>query len=114
MKSPRSALCKTSIMASADIFNAFGEKLLQEPRFKAIDDLMFQLLMKASQDKKFVCEEADRALNTMASSAAPLPLLCQLQRHVCHNNLCIRAKAAASLSNCISKMVSVIPPNFLP
>ena len=30
MKNPRSALCKTSIMASSDIFNAFGDKLLLE------------------------------------------------------------------------------------
>lgn len=29
MKNPRSALCKTSIMAAADIFNAFGDKLLE-------------------------------------------------------------------------------------
>lgn len=28
MKSPRSALCKTSIMASADIFHCFGHLLL--------------------------------------------------------------------------------------
>lgn len=29
IKNPRSALCKTSIMASSDIFNAFGETLLE-------------------------------------------------------------------------------------
>lgn len=28
MKNPRSALCKTSIMASSDIFKAYGDKLL--------------------------------------------------------------------------------------
>lgn len=28
MKNPRSALCKTSIMASSDIFPSFGENLL--------------------------------------------------------------------------------------
>lgn len=30
MKNPRSALIKTSIMASSDIFNAFGDKILLE------------------------------------------------------------------------------------
>ena len=29
MKNPRSALSKTSIMASTDIFNTFGDELLQ-------------------------------------------------------------------------------------
>ncbi|KAL1543073.1 TOG array regulator of axonemal microtubules protein 1 [Salvia divinorum] len=29
IKNPRSALCKTSIMAASDIFNAFGETLLE-------------------------------------------------------------------------------------
>ncbi|XP_010551071.1 PREDICTED: crescerin-1-like [Tarenaya hassleriana] len=104
MKSPRSALCKTSIMASADFFNAFGETLLEEPHSNPIHDLILQLLMKASQDKKFVCEEADRALNAMVNSVAPVPLLRQLQCYVGHSNLRIRAKAAVSISNCLSKM----------
>ncbi|KAG5240894.1 TOG array regulator of axonemal microtubules protein [Salix suchowensis] len=68
MKNPRSALCKTSIMASSDIF-----KLLQ-------------LLLKASQDKRFVCEEADRALNAMVKSMTPLPLLNKLRPYVSHSN----------------------------
>lgn len=29
IKNPRSALCKTSIMAASDVFNAFGETLLE-------------------------------------------------------------------------------------
>lgn len=29
IKNPRSALCKTSIMAASDIFNAFAENLLE-------------------------------------------------------------------------------------
>lgn len=33
MKNPRSALCKTSIMVASDIFNAFGEKLLDSAAF---------------------------------------------------------------------------------
>lgn len=29
MKNPRSALCKTSIMAASDLFRSFGDKLLE-------------------------------------------------------------------------------------
>ncbi|XP_061370589.1 uncharacterized protein LOC133313255 [Gastrolobium bilobum] len=104
MKNPRSALCKTSIMAASDIFNAFGDKLLDPSTSDAFDGLLFQLLLKSSQDKKFVCEEADRALGSMVGSMTPLPLLHKLRAYVSHNNLRIRAKAAVSLSNCVSKM----------
>ncbi|XP_047155683.1 TOG array regulator of axonemal microtubules protein 2 isoform X2 [Vigna umbellata] len=104
MKNPRSALCKTAIMAAADIFNAFGDKLLDPETSDAFDGLLLQLLLKASQDKRFVCEEADRALSSMVSSMTPLPLLQKLRVYVSHKNLRVRAKAAVSLSNCVSKM----------
>ncbi|KAK7289938.1 hypothetical protein RIF29_03993 [Crotalaria pallida] len=106
MKNPRSALCKTSIMAASDIFNAFGDKLLDPSTSEeeAFDGLLLQLLLKASQDKKFVCEEADRALGLMVGSMTPLPLLQKLRAYVSHKNLRVRAKAAVSLTNCVSKM----------
>lgn len=40
MKNPRSALCKTSIMASADIFCAFGHLLLSSFSPEAFDLLV--------------------------------------------------------------------------
>ncbi|KAF5736990.1 hypothetical protein HS088_TW14G01146 [Tripterygium wilfordii] len=104
MKNPRSALCKTSIMASSDIFSAFGDKLLDSTATDAFDALLLQLLLKASQDKRFVCEEADRALNVMVKSMTPLPLLLRLKGYVSHRNLRVRAKAAASISNCVPNM----------
>ncbi|KAJ1407649.1 CLASP N-terminal domain [Sesbania bispinosa] len=107
MKNPRSALCKTSIMAASDIFNAFGDKLLDPSTSAAFDGLLLQLLLKASQDKKFVCEEAERALGSMVGSMTPLPLLQKLRTCVSHTNLRIRAKAAVSLSNCVSKMQGI-------
>lgn len=66
---------------------------------------LLQLLLKASQDKEFVCEEAERALGSMVGSMTPLPLLQKLRVSVSHKNLRIRAKAAVSLSKCVSKMV---------
>ena len=40
MKNPRSALCKTSIMAASDIFNAFGDKLLEPSTSDAFDGMV--------------------------------------------------------------------------
>ncbi|KAK9288903.1 hypothetical protein L1049_017372 [Liquidambar formosana] len=104
MKNPRSALIKTAIMASSDIFNAFGDSLLDSTTSDAFDHLLLQLLLKASQDKRFVCEEADRALKIMVGSMTPLPLVKKLRAYVSHSNPRIRAKAAISISHCVSKM----------
>ncbi|KAJ6746255.1 CLASP [Salix koriyanagi] len=100
MKNPRSALCKTSIMASSDIFKVFGDQLLDSTN-NAFDNLLLQLLLKASQDKRFVCEEADRALNAMVKSMTPLPFLNKLRPYVSHSNPRVRAKAAITISNCL-------------
>lgn len=40
MKNPRSALCKTSIMASSDVFKSFGDKLLESATTEAFDQLV--------------------------------------------------------------------------
>jgi hypothetical protein len=40
MKNPRSALCKTSIMAASDIFNAFGDKLFDPSTSEAFGGLV--------------------------------------------------------------------------
>lgn len=65
---------------------------------------LLQLLLKAAQDKKFVCEEADKTLLAVVKSMAPLPLLHKLGAYAGHSNPRIRAKAAVSISNCVSKM----------
>lgn len=145
MKNPRSAVCKTSIMAASDIFNSFGDKLLDESTSDAFGNLvhiqpfrlynfisvyfkismwfqiwligwveqLLQLLLKASQDKKFVCEEANKALSTMVGFFTPLPLLHKLKACVSHSNLRIRAKAAISISNCVSKMVRFLRHKYM-
>jgi len=66
-----------------------------------------QLLLKASQGKRFVCEEADRALNAMVKSVTPLPLLNKLRPYVSHSNPRVRAKAAITISKSVSKMVKL-------
>lgn len=42
MKSPRSALCKSSIMASSDVFHHFGQLLLSSPSSDAFDQLVIK------------------------------------------------------------------------
>ncbi|GAB4843604.1 hypothetical protein Ancab_013568 [Ancistrocladus abbreviatus] len=79
-----------------------GEYQQNDPELLVLK--LLQLLLKASQDKRFVCEEAEKALNVMVQSLSPLPLLRKLQAYVSHSNLRVRAKAALSISNCVSKM----------
>ncbi|MCO5614468.1 hypothetical protein L7F22_068751 [Adiantum nelumboides] len=99
MKNPRSALCKTAIMASADLFKSYPVNILA-----MLEELLLQLLLKASQDKKFVCEEAERSLEVMNEQLAPAPLLEQLQPYVTHRNPRIRAKAASCVRRAVSKL----------
>lgn len=107
MKNPRSALCKTAIMASADVLKAYPDTVLT-----MLEQMLLQLLLKASQDKKFVCEEAERTLEVMTESLAPVPLLVQLQPYVTHRNPRVRAKAASCVHRSVSKLGSGGIKNF--
>uniref|UniRef100_A0A0D9V9W4 TOG domain-containing protein n=1 Tax=Leersia perrieri TaxID=77586 RepID=A0A0D9V9W4_9ORYZ len=105
MKSPRSAVCKTAIMACTDVFESFGNILSSSSTSDdAFDKLLLQLLLKASQDKRFVAEEAEKAMRAMAASMPPLPLLKKLKPYTRHANLRVRAKAAVAMSHCASRM----------
>eukprot|EP01018_Ginkgo_biloba_P005956 Gb_18598 [translate_table: standard] len=105
MKNPRSALCKTSIMASNDLFKAYGDGMLfRDGMPNVFDHLLLQLLLKASQDKRFVCEEAQKALDGMTAWVSPAPLLLKLQPYVSHRNFRVRAKAAVCVCKCVSKL----------
>ena len=63
-------------------------------------------MLKASQDKKFVCEEAERTLQVMTECVPSSPLLMQLKPYVSHSNPRVRAKAASCVYRCVSKLVS--------
>nr|GEV18476.1 retrovirus-related Pol polyprotein from transposon TNT 1-94 [Tanacetum cinerariifolium] len=105
IKNPRSALCKTTIIVAADLFKSYGDKLLESTTFDVVDQMMLQLLLKASQDKKFVCEEAERTLMTMVVSTASIPLLHKVKVYAKHGNMRVRAKVVVSVAQCVSKMV---------
>jgi hypothetical protein len=96
LKNPRSALCKTAIMASSDLIKAYQDQMID-----FIDPMLLQLLLKASQDKRFVCEAAEKALIMTTTCISPNLLLQKLELYVKHKNPRIRAK----VSMCICRSV---------
>ncbi|GAQ88635.1 hypothetical protein KFL_004460090 [Klebsormidium nitens] len=99
VKNPRSALQKTSLMALADMFLAFGDKMLE-----SLDSLLLQLFLKASQDKQFVCEEADRTLSALSASLSPAAVLEKLLPYSKHKNPRVRAKATVSIHDSVARL----------
>lgn len=99
LKSPRSAVCKTAIMTSADIFSAYNDLILD-----SLDPLLVQLLLKSAQDKRFVCEAAERALISMTTWISPISLLPKLQPYLKHKNPRIRAKASMCFSRSVPRL----------
>ncbi|XP_010251296.1 PREDICTED: uncharacterized protein LOC104593228 [Nelumbo nucifera] len=99
LKSPRSAICKTAIMTSEDIFNAYNDHIID-----SVDPLLVQLLLKSSQDKRFVCEAAEKALIAMTTWVSPALLLPKLHPYLKHKNPRIRAKASMCFCQSVPRM----------
>ncbi|KAK6155178.1 hypothetical protein DH2020_009426 [Rehmannia glutinosa] len=99
LKNPRSALCKTAIMTSSDIFKAYNDDIID-----SLDPLLVQLLLKSSQDKKFVCDAAESALKALTSSVSPLLLLPKLLPYIKNRNPRIRAKASVCISRSVQRL----------
>lgn len=66
---------------------------------------LVQLLLKSSQDKRFVCEAAEKALVAMTTSISPKLLLPKLQPYLKNRNPRIRAKASMCFSRSVPHMV---------
>ncbi|KAJ4960179.1 hypothetical protein NE237_020089 [Protea cynaroides] len=101
LKNPRSAVCKTAIMTSEDIFNAYSDHIID-----SVEPLLVQLLLKSSQDKRFVCDAAERALVAMTTWVSPTLLLPKLQPYLKHKNPRIRAKASMCFCRSVPRMGS--------
>lgn len=99
LKNPRSALCKTAIMTSADVFSAYSDHIID-----SLDPLLLQLLLKSSQDKRFVCEAAERALIAMTAWLSPILLLPKLETYLKHRNPRIRAKASMCFCRSVPRL----------
>lgn len=66
---------------------------------------LVQLLLKSSQDKRFVCEAAERALVAMTTWVSPTLLLPKLQPYLKNRNPRIRAKASMCFCRSVSRLV---------
>ncbi|KAJ4729189.1 ARM repeat superfamily protein [Melia azedarach] len=99
LKNPRSAVCKTAIMTAADIFSSYNDHMID-----SLDPLLVQLLLKSSQDKRFVCEAAERALVAMTTWVSPILLLPKLQPYLKHRNPRIRAKASMCFCRSVPRL----------
>ncbi|CAL9219241.1 unnamed protein product [Arabidopsis halleri] len=95
LKNPRSAVSKTACMTSADIF-WIPCYSWNSPQIA--DICLTQLLLKSSQDKRFVCEAAEKALVAMTTHVSPALLLPKLQPCLKNRSPRIRAKASACFS----------------
>ncbi|KAK6128329.1 hypothetical protein DH2020_037927 [Rehmannia glutinosa] len=109
LKNPRSAVCKTAIMTSADIFKAYNDDIID-----SLDPLLVQLLLKSSQDKRFVCEAAESSLVALTSWVSPLLLLPKLQPYLKNRNPRIRAKSSICVSRSVQRLVRTLrcTPSF--
>jgi len=84
-------ILQSAIMAVADIVEAFGDDVLPHLDVGGVgnpgDSLLYQLLLKgSSNDKRFVIEEAKRALALTAGCIAPMPLLDLLLPYAAHKS----------------------------
>ncbi|KMZ69041.1 ARM repeat superfamily protein [Zostera marina] len=99
LKNPRSAVCKTAIMTTDDIFKAYNDSIIE-----SLDPLLLQLFLRSSQDKRFVCEVAERALITMTTCINASMLLAKLQFYLKHKNPKIRAKASMCFCRSVPRL----------
>jgi len=67
---------------------------------------LLQLLLKASQDKKFLSGEAEKALAAVAKGFPAHDALALLEPFCFHSNGRVRAKATGAYELCASLMVS--------
>lgn len=99
LKNPRSAVCKTAIMTCGDIFKVYNDSIVD-----FLDHMLVQLLLKSSQDKRFVCEASESALISMTTWISPSLLLPKLQPYLKNRNPRVRAKASMCFSRSVSRL----------
>jgi len=109
IRSLRSALSKTAIMTARDLFLCDAPAMLPICNTgsvaQPVNSLLAQLLLKAaSNDKKFVIEEAQKALITMTETLDPSQFLRLLLPYTEHKNPKVRGKAANVAAACVHRM----------
>ncbi|KAL4859361.1 DNA-directed RNA polymerase I subunit 2 [Chlorella vulgaris] len=110
VRSLRSSVCKTAVMGVVDLYNTYGTALLPLTdvggQLKPASSLLAQLLLKcSSNDKKFVIEEAQRALQVMVASLTASEMLRMLLPYAdTHKNPKVRGKAAGAVAEAVARM----------
>lgn len=100
---------QTAVMCVADLFAVFGDALVPYMDNGSLtrpgNSLLLQLLLKASSnDKRFVIEEVQLSLTTMAKSVDPAACLDRLLPYAAHKNPKVRAQVATVLAAATQQM----------
>ena len=101
---------QTAIMAAAELYLSYGDALLPHTdvggQAKPLTSLLAQLLLKCgSGDKKFVVDEAQRALGVLGDSLAPAALLPLLLPYAeAHKNPKVRGKAGGAVAAAAARL----------
>ncbi|KAG7672180.1 hypothetical protein Ndes2526B_g06836 [Nannochloris sp. 'desiccata'] len=103
LRSLRSALSKTAILTLRDMYLYYAEAMFPLTDLGGattpMNSALAQLLLKAaSNDKKFVIEEAQRALVTMSETSPCLGFFSLLAPYTEHKNPKVRGKTATVLA----------------
>lgn len=99
IRSPRSALSKSAIITSRDLFRYVPRSMADLLDVgNTSTSLLSQLLLKAaSNDKRFVVEEAVASLEEMAQSLSPLSVMNALMAYAEHKNPKVRGRIMSLL-----------------
>ena len=100
---------QTAVMCVADFFAVFGDKMVPFMDLGSLtrpaNSLLLQLLLKASSnDKRFVIEEVQLSLTTMAKAIDPAASLDRLLPYAAHRNPKVRAQVAIVLAAAAEQM----------
>lgn len=94
----------------ADLFATFGDKMIplldNGSMTRPANSLLLQLLLKASSnDKRFVIDEVQQTLATMAKNIDPAACLDRLLPYAVHRNPKVRAQVATVLTAAAQQMI---------
>ena len=100
---------QTAVICVADLFSAFGDKMIplldNGTMTRPANSLLLQLLLKASSnDKRFVLDEVQHTLTVMAKSIDPSACLDRLLPYAAHRNPKVRAQVAIVLTAAAQQM----------
>lgn len=108
LKSPRSSVCKTSLLCCTDLFTTFQDDLLDLMDVggpsRPANSLLCQLFLRAANDKQFVIEETQRTLTAIAVNLSVVAGLEKSVPYLKHRNPKVRGKAASLFAALVGRM----------